>query len=59
MEFYDIPYDFLKHIQTPEEITPEEFQTLILNDPSNVQIEMEPNACGDFVPVGITYLFLG
>ena len=57
MTKYEIPFDILERIKDLRELTPEEFQTLILEDPQNVQIEMAPDASGIFVPIDIYYSF--
>jgi len=44
-------------IWAPDEFTPNDLEDLIRDDPQNVQIEMRPNEKGEYVLVGITYLF--
>ena len=48
--------DVFERLFAPDELSPDEMEQLVMSEPQNIQIEMEPDSRGNYVPVGITYL---
>lgn len=58
MLIWGFPSELLDRIMGPPDVlSEEEFEMLLRDEPHHIQIDMEADSRGEYVPVGITYLF--